>query len=153
METYVINFIVYTAAMVGVIYGAVFVYKKSTTGLRASKNKFMQVEETLSIAPRKTLYVVSAGSEKFLIASDVDKTTLISKLNPNARIQRIDLPDITGDFPVQTVEQQAPEANLPLRQQALEAHLPDIIDIQEVRQNKPAKENKTSGILRKIVNI
>ena len=34
----------------------------------------------MSLAPRKTLYIVSTGQEKFLIAGDVDKTTLISKL-------------------------------------------------------------------------
>ena len=35
----------------------------------------------MSLGPRKTLYVVSTGSEKFLIAGDIDRTSLISKLN------------------------------------------------------------------------
>ena len=38
------------------------------------------MHDTLSLGPRKTLYIVSAGEEKFLIAGDVDKTSLISKL-------------------------------------------------------------------------
>ncbi len=84
MGGYVLNFLVYTCAMIGVIYAAMFVYKKSTEGLRASKSKFISIEETLSLAPRKTLYVVRAGSEQFLIAGDMEKTTLISKLGENA---------------------------------------------------------------------
>jgi len=79
---YLTNFIVYTLAMVGVIGLALLVFKFSSgTGCK-SKSKYLQVIDTMSIGPRKTLYIVSAGEEKFLIAGDVDKTTLISKLNP-----------------------------------------------------------------------
>ena len=87
MGGYLVNFGEYTMAMTGLIFFALMVYKKFTTGcgLMNSKNKYLGVEETISIAPRKTLYVVRAGHERFLIAGDVDKTTLISKLetNPN----------------------------------------------------------------------
>lgn len=81
MGGYIINFTVYTLAMSGLIFCALFVYKKvmnGTLGIKNSQNLF--VEETLSINPRKSLMIVRAGSERFLIASDVDKTTLISKL-------------------------------------------------------------------------
>ncbi len=80
MSIYLINFIVYTAAMVGIIFLAVFVYKKCSIGA-ISKSKFLNVEDCISIAPRKELYVVRAGNEKFLLASDVGRTTLISKLS------------------------------------------------------------------------
>ena len=77
---YLTNFIVYTLAMVGVIMLSVLVFKMSTsTGIKA-KSKYLKVHDTLSLGPRKTLYIVSAGDEKFLIAGDVDKTSLISKL-------------------------------------------------------------------------
>ena len=77
---YLTNFIIYTLAMVGVIMLAVLVFKASTsTGIKA-KSKYLKVHDTLTLGPRKTLYIVSAGEEKFLIAGDVDKTTLISKL-------------------------------------------------------------------------
>lgn len=77
---YLSNFIVYTLAMVGVIMLSVLVFKTSTsTGIKA-KSKYLKVHDTLSLGPRKTLYIVSAGDEKFLIAGDVDKTSLISKL-------------------------------------------------------------------------
>lgn len=68
-------------AMCGLICFALFMYKKFAAGSFCSKNSnFLDVEDTLSIGPRKTLMVVRAGGEKFLIASDADKTNLISKL-------------------------------------------------------------------------
>ncbi|MBR2430451.1 FliO/MopB family protein [bacterium] len=78
---YLTNFIVYTLAMIGVIMIALFIFKFSSTGKTKSNSKFLKIDETLSLGPRKTLYVVSAGDEKFLIAGDIDKTSLISKLN------------------------------------------------------------------------
>ena len=80
---YMINFIVYTAAMIGIIFLAVFVYKKFsfTTG---SKSKFLNVEDYISVGPRKEIFVVRAGNERFLVASDVGRTSLISKLEGNS---------------------------------------------------------------------
>ena len=80
---YMINFIVYTAAMIGIIFLAVFVYKKFsfTTG---SKSKFLNVEDCISVGPRKEIFVVRAGIERFLVASDVGRTSLISKLEGNS---------------------------------------------------------------------
>lgn len=80
MSTYLLNFIVYTAAMIGIIFMAVFVYKKFSL-TTSSKSKFLNVEECISLAPRKELFVVRAGNERFLVASDVGRTTLISKLS------------------------------------------------------------------------
>lgn len=77
---YLGNFIVYTFAMVGVIVIALLVFKNSTSVGVNKKSKYLKVIDTMSLAPRKNLYIVSAGEEKFLIAGDVDKTTLISKL-------------------------------------------------------------------------
>ena len=78
---YLTNFIVYTLAMVGVIVIALMVFKGSTGVGTKKSSKYLKVHDTLSVGPRKTLYIVSAGNEKFLIAGDVDKTSLISKLN------------------------------------------------------------------------
>jgi len=100
MGAYLINFIVYTAAMIGVIYAAVFVYKKSTEGFGGNKGaQLLGVEEAMNISPRKTLYIVRAGAQRFLLAGDVDKTTLIAELDdanrPKTRRQPTeDLPDI-----------------------------------------------------------
>ena len=81
MSGYIANFTVYTMAMTGLICFAVFVYKKVTDGtFQKGNGKFLSVEESMSLSPRKTLHVVKAGDEKFLIASDIDRTTLIAKL-------------------------------------------------------------------------
>lgn len=78
---YLTNFIVYTMAMVGVMMFAVFIFKKTTGIGKTSGAKYLKVVDTMSIAPRKMLYIIEVGEEKFLIAGDSDKTTLISKLN------------------------------------------------------------------------
>ncbi len=84
---YIISFTVYTLSMSGLIALALFVYKKVTNISTANKKtKSLTIEETMSVGPRKTLMIVKAGSERFLIASDVDKTTLISKLNATENI-------------------------------------------------------------------
>ncbi len=96
MSGYLINFIVYTTAMVGIIFLAVIVYKNFSAGA-SSKSKFLNVEDCINLAPRKNLYVIRAGEEKFLVASDVDRTCLISKLDDdNKKIDSKidDLPDI-----------------------------------------------------------
>ncbi len=80
MSGYLINFIVYTAAMVGIIFLALFVYKKFSY-CSVSKSKFLDIEDCIGLGPRKNLYVIRAGRERFLVASDVDKTSLISKLD------------------------------------------------------------------------
>lgn len=77
---YLSNFIVYTLAMAGVMAMALLIFKNATGAGAHGKAKHMKVLDTLSLTPRKTLYIVSAGSEKFLIAGDTDRTTLISKL-------------------------------------------------------------------------
>ena len=82
MGGYLVNFAVYTMAMIGLIFFALMLYKKFALGGDfGKKSDFLSIEESLSVSPRKNLYVVRAGRERFLIAGDVDKTTLISKLD------------------------------------------------------------------------
>ena len=70
MGSYIANFTVYTMAMLGLIFFALFVYKKFMAGgLGGSSSKFLSIEETMNINPRKSLLVVRAGNEKFLVAS------------------------------------------------------------------------------------
>ncbi len=79
---YLTNFIVYTCAMVGIMVIALLVFKKTTGNGGSKHSKFLKVIDSISLGPRKTLYIVSAGEEKFLIAGDTEHTSLISKLNP-----------------------------------------------------------------------
>lgn len=85
---YIANFIVYTLAMVGVMGLALFAFKKfAIGGGKLGSSKTLKVLDSMSLAPRKTLYIVAAGDEKFLIAGDVDRTTLISKLGETKQVQ------------------------------------------------------------------
>ncbi len=84
MFGYALHFIVYTLAMSGLIFFALFVYKKLMNGgLNSKGTRTLLIEEVMNINPRKSLIIVRAGKERFLLASDVDKTTLISKLDDN----------------------------------------------------------------------
>ncbi len=99
MGGYIANFTVYTMAMAGLICFAVFVYKKVMDGsFRGDGSKYLSVEESMSLTPRKTLHVVRAGNEKFLIASDVDRTTLISKLGESTPYVNVEPPQIMPQF-------------------------------------------------------
>lgn len=79
---YLGNFIVYLFAMLGIIILALFVYKKfNVNALGVKHNHSIKIEDALSLSARKTLYVIRNGSERFLIAADMERTTLISKLD------------------------------------------------------------------------
>lgn len=84
---YLGNFIVYTLAMVGVIVVALLVVKNSTSFGSGAKSKYLKVVDSMSLGPRKTLYIVSTGREKFLIAGDSDRTSLISKLDSSEEVK------------------------------------------------------------------
>lgn len=89
MTGYLINFAVYTLAMVGVIFLALMVFKKTALNQHSQSNtKTLSVEESISLSPRKSLYIIKAGMERFLIASDIERTTMLSKLNSNS-IQKV----------------------------------------------------------------
>lgn len=96
---YLGNFIVYTLAMVGVIVVALLVVKNSTSFGSGAKSKYLKVLDSMSLGPRKTLYIVSTGREKFLIAGDADRTNLISKLESSEETILNSLQESTFDVP------------------------------------------------------
>ena len=79
MTNYIINFGVYTMAMIGFITLAACVYKKTNT-LGFSSKSSLKIDDKIALNARKSLYVVNAGGERFLIAGDIDNTSLIAKL-------------------------------------------------------------------------
>ncbi len=71
-------------AMIGFIAAALYVYKKTMTGDQTARDKgYLKVENYMKLSPTKTLYVIKAGSERFLIAGDSSNTTMLSKLDEN----------------------------------------------------------------------
>ena len=84
MGHYILNFTVYTMAMIGLICFALFAYKKfAITNFTGNKKGLLSIEDGLGLSSRKTLYIIKAGNERFLIAADLERTTLISKLDSN----------------------------------------------------------------------
>lgn len=84
MSTYLIHFLVYALAMVGMIGLCMVVFKKTMINHKFSqKDNGLAVENALNLSQRKTLYVVKAGNEKFLIAADAERTSFLAKLNEN----------------------------------------------------------------------
>lgn len=79
MTNYIINFGVYTMAMIGFIALAALIYKKSNTLVFNNKSS-LKIDDKIALNARKSLYVVNAGGERFLIAGDIDNTSLIAKL-------------------------------------------------------------------------
>ena len=78
---YITNFIVYTLAMVGVLVVALLVFKNSISIGGGRSSKYLKIIDSISLGQRKYLYIVSTGKEQFLIAGDVNNTSLISKIN------------------------------------------------------------------------
>lgn len=83
MDGHFINFIVYTLSMLGVLFLAVIVAKKSMFPNNASKNinSFLDIESFMSLEPRKNIYVIRAGEERFLISTDAETTRFMTKLD------------------------------------------------------------------------
>ena len=90
MGVYLINFLVYSMAMVGLLFVCLLVYKKTMLNNKfAGKNNNLTVENALNLSQRKTLYVIKAGNEKFLIAADAERTSFLAKLNENEPTQNV----------------------------------------------------------------
>ena len=164
MSGYVINFAVYTMAMTGLIFFALMVYKKCmfSGGIKSSKSKMLDIEETITIAPRKTLYVVKAGSERFLIAGDIDKTTLISKLDNtteesdsvqnNTQISKTDYTETVSKTSVKPksrqIEVKEELEKLYTKESGSVDDLPVIVDFQKKVQEKNVLHNMLTKINR-----
>ena len=82
MGGYLANFSVYAFAMIGFLFVAVAIYKKtSTNSFNSAKNGGMEIEDSLSLSPRKRLHVVKVNGQKFLIAADLERTEFLAKLD------------------------------------------------------------------------
>ncbi len=84
MESYITAFSVYTLAIIGVIFIGLVVVKKTLSFKPGQgKNNFLKVETSLDLGPGKTIYVIKAGKEKFLIASSGENCRFMTKLEKN----------------------------------------------------------------------
>ena len=87
MLIYAIKFMVYTFGVIGLLLVAYIIAKRCMgLDINTKKKGNLFIEETLNISPRKTLYVLKAYDERFLIASDANNTSLLAKLNSDENI-------------------------------------------------------------------
>ena len=93
MQHYFIQFLAYTMAMVGFLAICVVIYKKLGINSFSQSNKDLYIENGLRINARKYIYIIKAGNERFLVASDIERTTMLAKLqedeNPIKKSQEI----------------------------------------------------------------
>lgn len=87
MTGYLASFSIYTMAMIGLIFFALFVFKTFTNKCFSKKSAMLNVEDSMGLSPRKTLYIINADNQRFLIAADVDRTTLISQLDSKGKAE------------------------------------------------------------------
>lgn len=87
MTNYLASFSIYTMAMVGIIFFALFVFKTFSNKCFSKKSAMLNVEDSMGLSPRKTLYIINADNQRFLIAADVERTTLISQLDSKSKAE------------------------------------------------------------------
>lgn len=78
---------------------ALCIYKKVTTTIQKGTNgDFLRLEHRLDLSARKSIYVIRAGNERFLIASDLEHTSFLAKLNDTKREQNREIPPSSSDL-------------------------------------------------------
>ena len=111
MNSYLIHFAVYTFAMIGFIGIALFIYKKAMYSPIQSKNReFLRVENALRLSSTKTIYVIKAGAEKFLIAGDAANTTMLAKLD-KASVDNLEMYKTDNVSEIPTIKKLAQKMN------------------------------------------
>lgn len=149
MSGYLVNFAVYTMAMLGLIFFALMIYQKVSQngGFGLKRSAFLEVEETLSMGARKTLYVVRAGNERFLLASDMEKTSFIAKLDENSTFnieeedESYSLDDLYDTERPVTPIKQAPRITPKSEPKQSIDELPVIVDFSKKKQGNKVIKN------------
>jgi len=87
MLTYITAFIFYTLAMIGILMVAFVIYKKTTiTSTKSEGRGMIRILDNVPISAKKSLLIVKVKGEKFLIASGLEHTTFLAKLDDSTTI-------------------------------------------------------------------
>lgn len=103
MSAYFVQFIAYTFAMVGFLAVCLITYKKfCQPAMMNNSAECLCIENALRLTPKKQIYVVRAGNERFLVASDAETTTMLAKLDgseqPLGNVQGSSLAKVVADI-------------------------------------------------------
>jgi flagellar biogenesis protein FliO len=99
-------FTVYTFAMIGVALIAFLIWKKTNMASSGSFGGNIKIEDSLSLSPRKMLLVVKVKNEKFLLASDIESTTFLAKL------ENEEIPNFQKYKKIETIQEAKAPTNL-----------------------------------------
>lgn len=91
MITYFSAFIFYTMAMVGILFVAFIIYKKTIVPTKINSKNMIKILDMTPIGAKKNLLVVKVKNEKFLIASGAEHTTFLAKLELEDDIEKNDI--------------------------------------------------------------
>lgn len=84
----VVNFLLASSAMIAVLYGVYLLVRQNPQSLTrvlpnrrsGDKERQLTVTSSLTLEPRKKLYVIGYGQERFLVSTSGEQTTLLSPL-------------------------------------------------------------------------
>ncbi len=84
MGHYLLNFVLTTMSVVGLLY-LLYLYIKQNPQINGKtygpkQSNGLKIESILTLEPRKNLYIVRYGQQRFLIATTVDKTEFLATL-------------------------------------------------------------------------
>lgn len=100
---YLGSFVGYTLFAIGLIYGAYWFLKRNPSNWLSGSafqksGKALEMEASLTLEPRKVLYIVRAGHERFLISSALEKMECMAKLESETATLPV-APDVMMEFP------------------------------------------------------
>ena len=87
MLSHLALFIFYTLAMAGILLIAFVVYKKFNFNTQKTAKGIINILDSYPIGAKKNLLVVKVMDEKFLIASDMERTAFLAKLDTEKQQQ------------------------------------------------------------------
>jgi flagellar biogenesis protein FliO len=96
---YLGSFVGYTLFAIGLIYGAYWFLRKTPNNWFAQtafqkkpdskKAALLEVEANLALEPRKNLYIVRAGQDRFLISATMEQTQCLAKLTAESDVSSL----------------------------------------------------------------
>lgn len=93
MTHYIIGFVIYTLGTIGVLFIGYIMVKHflnvNPIKVNKTQKKFLKLEQGISLEPRKSVYILKAGKQRFLIATTPDKVCFLSELDKD-NIQTVD---------------------------------------------------------------
>lgn len=128
MTEFILGFTVYTLGAIGVLvlgYVAVkyFVNHGIISNNPRKMKSFLNVEQGLNLEPRKAVYVVKAGSQRFLVATTPDNVSFLAELDKDNLPQQPQQRQPQQRQQVQATQQQQPQMQMPKMHPDLEAKL------------------------------